>query len=74
MNRTHRNPVAKRPLSKALRPKLAAERIGVSVVTFFRWAREDPSFPDLFRPTSRTTLIDSGELDAWLEAKRGVRA
>jgi len=65
---------APRTASKALRPKLAAERLGISVATFFRWSRCDETFPKLIRPTSRTTLIDVSELDAWLATKRGGRS
>ncbi|AZV92454.1 hypothetical protein CBF45_00880 [Bordetella sp. J329] len=52
-----------------LRPKEAAAYIGVSVPSFWRFAKEDPSFPRTFKLAANSTAVMRADLDAWLESK-----
>lgn len=53
-----------------LRPKQAAQYIGVSLPSFWRYAKYDPDFPRPLRlgPNARAVMRD--DLDAWLASKR----
>lgn len=53
-----------------LRPKQAAAYIGMSVPSFWRFAKEDPTFPDTFKIAANSTAVMRADLDAWLKAKR----
>lgn len=53
-----------------LRPKQAAAYIGVSLPTFWRYAKEEPDFPQPFRLGANASAVMREELDAWLKAKR----
>lgn len=53
-----------------LRPKQGAEYIGVSLPTFWRFAKTDPDFPQPFKLGANASAVMRDELDAWLKAKR----
>lgn len=53
----------------SVRPKQAAELLGVSLPTFWRWAAERPDFPKLRRLSARCTVGDTAELIAWRDSK-----
>ena len=54
------------PRPQWARPKEAAQHSGISVSTFWRYAKERADFPPLRRVGSRCTLIDLNQLDAWI--------
>lgn len=54
----------------ALRVKQGAPYIGVSIPTFWRFAKTDPAFPKPIKIGGNTTVFMRDELDAWLKAKR----
>lgn len=53
----------------SIRPKKAAELLGVSLPTFWRWAAQQHDFPKGRRLSARCTVFDTGELIAWRESK-----
>lgn len=53
-----------------LRPAKAAERLGVSLPTFWRYARTVPDFPKLIKISSAVTVVDAAELDAFVERRK----
>lgn len=53
-----------------LRPKQAAAYIGVSLPSIWRFAKEDPDFPQPFKIGPNASAIFREELDAWLKSKR----
>jgi len=56
--------------SPVLRPKQAAAYIGMSVPSFWCFAKDDPTFPRLFKIGPQATAIMRADLDAWIAAKR----
>lgn len=52
-----------------LRPKEAAKALGISLPTFWRYARSDASFPQLIKQGPRTTVVREADLEAYLEKK-----
>jgi len=50
----------------ALRPAQAAEQLGVSPATLWRWCKEIPSFPRPRKLTSKVTVFDSEEIRDWV--------
>jgi predicted DNA-binding transcriptional regulator AlpA len=58
---------------QVVRPATAARLLDVSLSTFWRRARTDPSFPKPFKlggPSSRTTVVDADELSRWVETQK----
>ncbi|TAN27281.1 MAG: AlpA family phage regulatory protein [Castellaniella sp.] len=53
-----------------LRPSQAAAYIGLSLPSFWRIAKADPSFPRPFKVGPNSTAVMRRDLDAWLESKR----
>lgn len=53
-----------------LRPKQAAQYLGVSLPTFWRYRKDDPTFPVLFSLSANARAVMRADLDAWLEAKK----
>lgn len=56
---------------QVIRPTEASRLLGISLSTFWRRARIDPTFPKPFRlggARSRTTVVDAEELSQWLTA------
>jgi predicted DNA-binding transcriptional regulator AlpA len=54
---------------RALRPKTAASRLDISLSTFWEWAKNDPTFPRVFKLGPSASGVWEHELDAWLEAR-----
>jgi len=57
----------------ALAPKAAAAYVGFSLPTFWRTAKNDATFPAVFRLSPGRCAVMRAELDAWLAAKREVK-
>jgi predicted DNA-binding transcriptional regulator AlpA len=55
------------------RPKVAAEKLGWGLSTFWRIAKTDPTFPQAYHTTPGTTSFADDELDAYAEQKRGPK-
>lgn len=56
-------------LAQHLRPKAAAKYLGIGESTFFKYAKEDPTFPKGVKLSARCTLYFRGSLDAWVLSK-----
>ena len=55
---------------RALRPAQAAAKLGVSLPTLWRYARNNPHFPKPRKLSERVTVFDEQELDEFLTAPR----
>ncbi len=55
--------------SQSIRPKTAAELLGIGTSTFWRWAKERTDFPKARKLSSRCTVFDVSELVAWRDAQ-----
>ncbi len=55
---------------RTIRPAQGAAKLGVSLPSFWRYARTDPSFPKLFKLTPSVTVAYEDELDAWVASRR----
>jgi len=55
---------------RGVRPAKAAERLGVSLPTFWRYARTIADFPKLIKLTDAVTIVDADELDAYVERRK----
>lgn len=58
--------------SPSLRPKHAAEFLGIGRATLWRWIQERADFPKPRRLSTRCTVFDMGELAAWRDAQKVV--
>ncbi len=58
-------------MNKSLRPKHAAEHLGIGRATLWRWSKERADFPKPRRLSPRCTVFDMAELDAWRDAQTG---
>jgi len=58
-------------LNKSLRPKHAAEFLGIGRATLWRWSKERADFPKPRHLSRRCTVFDMVELDAWRNAQTG---
>lgn len=56
-------------MNKSLRPRPAADFLGISLPTLWRWIKERPDFPRPIRLSARCTVIDQAELIAWRDAQ-----
>lgn len=56
--------------SPVLRPKQAATYIGLSLPSFWRFVKEDQTFPRPFKIGANATAVMRADLDAWLETKK----
>lgn len=56
-------------MTKSLRPKAAAEFLGIGRATLWRWSLERHDFPKARRLSSRCTVFDQNELIAWRDAQ-----
>ena len=52
-----------------LRPRQAAERLGIATSTFWAWAKSDPDFPPLVRFGTRCTSVSAAAIDAYIQSK-----
>lgn len=55
--------------SPSLRPKQAAEFLGIGVSTLWRWAKERDDFPRPIKLGERTTVFEQSKLAGWREAQ-----
>jgi prophage regulatory protein len=56
--------------TRALRPAQAAERLGISLPTLWRYIRNNPSFPRPSKLSDRVTVFDAAELDAFIASRK----
>lgn len=56
---------------KSLRPKHAAEFLGIGRATLWRWVKERHDFPKARHLSSRCVVFDQQELIAWRDAQMG---
>jgi predicted DNA-binding transcriptional regulator AlpA len=54
---------------QALRPAQGAKKLGISVPTLYRYARDNPNFPKLHKLSERVTILFEDELDAFMAGK-----
>jgi prophage regulatory protein len=59
--------------NRSYRPKQAAELLGISSATLWRWIKERHDFPKPRRLSARCTVLDGAELVAWRDAQ-GAKA
>lgn len=64
------NATANTTYSKSLRPTQAAEFLGISLATLWRWLAERPDFPRSRKIGPRTTVFDLAELSQWRDAQQ----
>lgn len=57
-------------INRALRPAQAAERLGISLPTLWRYIRNNPNFPRPSKLSDRVTVLDAGELDAFIASRK----
>ena len=55
-----------------LRPRQAAAYIGVSLPSFWRFAKVDPEFPRPFKIAANSSAVLRVDLDAWLMKRKEV--
>ena len=55
--------------SQSIRPKTAAELLGIGTSTFWRWAKERQDFPKARRLSARCTDFDMNEIMRWRDAQ-----
>lgn len=55
--------------TKSLRPAQAAEFLGISHATLWRWLKERPDFPRPRKIGARTTIWIAAELEQWRDAQ-----
>ena len=60
-------------MKQSLRPKPAAQLLGIGVATLWRWSRERPDFPKPRKLSARCTIFDHDELLAWRDAAQVQR-
>lgn len=54
---------------QAYRPRQAAQFLGISHATLWRWIKERPDFPRPIRLSARCTIIPGDQLIAWRDAQ-----
>lgn len=54
---------------KNLRPRQAAEALGIGLSTFWLNAKTDPDFPTLIQLGPKTTVVRESDLEAYIEKK-----
>lgn len=54
---------------QSLRPRRAAEYLGISLATLWRWVHR-PGFPQPRQLSARCTVFDADELRAWRDAQQ----
>ena len=60
--------------NRCLRMQKAADFLGISLPTLWRWIKERPDFPRPIRLSANCTVIDQAELFAWRDGLREQRA
>ena len=59
-------------VKRSYRPKQAAEFLGISVATLWRWIQQRHDFPRPIRLSARCTVLDGDQLLAWRDAQAKV--
>jgi predicted DNA-binding transcriptional regulator AlpA len=54
---------------KNLRPRQAADALGIGLSTFWLKAKTDPDFPPLIRLGAKSTVVREADLEAYVEKK-----
>lgn len=54
---------------KNLRPRQAADALGIGLSTFWLKARTDPDFPPLIRIGPKCTVVREADLEVYVEKK-----
>ena len=54
---------------KNLRPRQAADALGISESTFWARSKDDPDFPDLIKLSPRCTVVREQDLIDYVERK-----
>ena len=52
-----------------LRPRQAADALGISLTTFWVKAKTDPDFPTLIRMSPGCTVVQESDLEAYMQKK-----
>ncbi|SPR99316.1 helix-turn-helix transcriptional regulator [Cupriavidus taiwanensis] len=60
--------------SPSLRPRKAAEFLGIGVSTLWRWVNTQPGFPKPISLSERTTVFIEGDLAAWRDKQAKAMA
>lgn len=53
------------PTNSSIRPKAAAEFLGISISTLWRWAKQRDDFPTARKLSPRCTVFNAEELVDW---------
>jgi prophage regulatory protein len=59
-------------MNRSLRPNQAAELLGISVPTLWRWLKNRADFPRGRKLSARCTVFNQDELTAWRDAQAAV--
>lgn len=54
---------------KNLRPRQAADALGIGLSTFWLKAKTDPDFPTLIQLGPKSTVVREADLEAYVEKK-----
>lgn len=54
---------------RIIRPRAAAEKLGIGLPTLWNWARSKQDFPKPIRLSGSASGFIESELDAWLERR-----
>lgn len=57
-----------------LRPRQAADALGIGLSTFWRNAKSDPDFPPLIRLSAKATVVRQADLEAYVDKKAQASA
>ena len=55
-----------------LRPKQVAARLGCSVATFYRKAKNDPDWPKIIKISDRISICTEASIDAFIAKKEAA--
>ncbi|MDD2744570.1 MAG: AlpA family phage regulatory protein [Rhodocyclaceae bacterium] len=56
-------------MKQSLRPKFAAQFLGINRVTLFRWSKQRADFPKPHHLSARCVVFDADALKAWRDAQ-----
>lgn len=59
--------------NRSIRPRTACELLGISLPTFWRWAKQNPNFPKITKLSSRCSVVSLDALIEWRDAKGGAK-
>lgn len=55
--------------TRSLRPRQAADFLGIGISTLWRWVKEDPDAPQPIRLSTRVTVFREADIVAWRDRK-----